>query len=586
MLAFLQYLLALLIASHEVGVPGLPTDVPDLPAICVVLAEFAVAVTALGLLHARRLPRDGTRALRRHVAVLGAGRVAALGAFWLIAQPFGGRELPAAAGISDWVLLPHVLRLAPFFVLLLLLRAGLHPAARRIGIEAPALAGALRAELGQAALPLGPLLPILTVWDVVALAEPGTWLGAARSVLASSHLVQALLSIGLFLGALLFLPFAARIVTRSAPLPDGPLRRRLDAYAARVGLRARDVLVWRTGRGVLNAAVVGAFPRFRYVFVTDGLLETLGDDEVEAVFAHEAGHAVRGHVLLFFGFTALTVFVSQLPEFLGTPLPGPLGDPLLRTLAVLVVWVGVVFGWISRRFEQEADVFGLDTLPAPPRADGSAPDPAEHPFARALERIADEAGGIRELNGWRHFSIADRVAFVRDYLGSADVRRRARRSIRLLRGSLLAALAIAALLALRGVPDAYARAAAAWRVERDDAATMLAALHDATQPLPAPVAPEQAALLLEARARGFAVAAERARRLGLHDEEARWLREAAALAPHDAAVLAAYARALESVGRPLGAARAWRDLLALPDAPEALRDVARTAAARLERAAR
>ena len=40
---------------------------------------------------------------------------------------------------------------------------------------------------------------------------------------------------------------------------------------------------------VINAAVAGFLPPFRYVFLSDGLLSYLGDEEIAAVFAHEMG---------------------------------------------------------------------------------------------------------------------------------------------------------------------------------------------------------------------------------------------------------------------------------------------------------
>jgi len=572
MIAFLQFLVALVIATHRVTGAGMPADPPQWTEIAFELAAFGLVWSSIGVVYAHRVRRDSEAAIGRFLVVMDAGRISALATFWLIAQQGLAKEWPAALGIANWVLVPHMLRLAPFAVLLSLLRIGLHPVGARLELEPPSVAQTLALEFRQALLPLGPLLPLLIVWDVVFLADPDSWMGAVRAVVIALPVAQALLSLTMLLIAIMGMPFLLRFAWKARPMPPGALRQRLDDYADRVGLRASDVLVWPTGPGVLNAAVVGAFPRFRYVFITDGLLAALGPDEVEAVFAHEAGHARRGHVPLFFGFTTVLVLSSLLPDALGIPaLDFWVGlDPLLRSLLMVLVWIGVVFGWISRRFEQEADVYGLDTIPFEPVSDGSPREPSEHPFARALERISEEAGGIRELTGWRHFSIADRVAFVESYLNDAATRARYRRSIRTLRGMLIAFIGGFGVLAGARLPAEVAAAPAIWRSARDPSAAMLQALQNALRPLPGPV-----------RARALLSAALAADRAGRPETGLRWLRTATALSPGDAYVLAAYARALSAADRPHGAAVAWRDLLLVEGAPETLLEQAAAALAKL-----
>ncbi len=580
MVAFLQYLVALVIAMSRASGPDASAGRPDWFAIMFTLGAFGLAWTSFGLVYARRVRADSDAAFGRFLMVLDVGRVSALVCFWWIAQHGLTNEWPASLGIAHWVLIPHALRLAPFALLVALLRIGLHPAGVRLDAEPPSIGRTLLLEFQQALVPLGPLLPLLIVWDLVFLSAPSSWLGAVRSVIIALPVAQALLSLAMLLGALMVMPFLLRMLWKAQPMPPSQLRTRLDAYAARVGLRVRDILVWPTGPGVMNAAVVGPFPRFRYVFVTDGLLEALGPDEVEAVFAHEAGHARRGHILLFFGFTTVLVLSSLLPD---APVGSPLRlwtelDPLLRSVLMMMAWIGVVFGWISRRFEQEADVFGIDTIPFEAANAGSndtstgasRASASEHPFARALERIADEAGGIRELTGWRHFSIADRIEFVGAYLSDADVRARYRRSIFLVRGTLLTIIVGFALLAALRVPGELAAAPEIWRAARDPSSRfssqMLQSLQNALVPLPGPV-----------RARSFVLAAQAAEQAGHADTGLRWLRSATTLSPADPYVLATYARALAAADRPLGSALVWRDLLALTNVPQELREQALTA---------
>ena len=56
------------------------------------------------------------------------------------------------------------------------------------------------------------------------------------------------------------------------------------------------MLTWRTRHQIGNAAVMGFIPQVRYILLTDLLLETMSDEQIEAVFAHEMGHVLADHV--------------------------------------------------------------------------------------------------------------------------------------------------------------------------------------------------------------------------------------------------------------------------------------------------
>jgi STE24 endopeptidase len=84
---------------------------------------------------------------------------------------------------------------------------------------------------------------------------------------------------------------------RLTPLEDPALRALILALAARMGVRAAEVVVAdfsRKGR-VANAAVVG-LGRTRRILVSDTLLREFPVEEVEVVLAHELGHHARSHV--------------------------------------------------------------------------------------------------------------------------------------------------------------------------------------------------------------------------------------------------------------------------------------------------
>lgn len=552
MIAFLQFFLALLFTQQ-------PTRAPfDPGGALVTLAAFGGGAAVSGWF-LRGIVAGMPEAKDRlaWVSLAGnVGRIAALAGFWLLVQQHGVTRLPVEIGVGGWPVVPWLVALAPFFLLAGIVRAALHPAALAAHAALPSLARTLLIEAKLALFPLAPVLLFIVFADVAARVDRTTWWGRAWNAVGDVPSLRAFATLGVVAAVMLVVPSVLKRVWRCRPMPPGPLRDRLEAYAARVGFRSRGLLVWPTGGSQMNAAVVGILPRFRYVFFTDALLAELSPDEVEAVFAHEAGHGRRGHLLLFLGYTAVLSLAAFLPGAVLGPLEAVV-EPLpavLRAGLVLILWLGFVFGWVSRRFEQEADVHGIETLSALRGADGLPPPPEAHPFALALERIASHSEGIREVTGWRHFSIAERVDFVRRYLTDERVRRTYRRNILLLRGTLVAAVLLTAGFAIARVPFDLREAGS--RRKLDD----LAAALRATDPVE--------------RAQHLARAAEAARVAGRNDEALRWLAEAAS-GPHPPEVMRDYALLLDETGHPLGARAAWAALAAREDAATALRNHAR-----------
>jgi STE24 endopeptidase len=189
---------------------------------------------------------------------------------------------------------------------------------------------------------------------------------------------------------LLFLPvsilvFAAapellRRVIPTTPLPaNWPLRKRLEAMCARAGLRYRDILLWRTNSSMGNAMVMGLFPRVRYIFLSDLLLETMKDEEIEAVFAHEVGHIVHRHmwwylvfivILMLFSMGPLSLAINHIPGLaIYTNMPESRQMELAAYQEQIAAAAGfamfiVLFGLLSRRFERQADVYAARTMQA------------------------------------------------------------------------------------------------------------------------------------------------------------------------------------------------------------------------------
>ncbi len=261
------------------------------------------------------------------------------------------------------------------------------------------------------------------------------------------------------------LPWIVRLALGLTPLPDGPLRRRLEASARRLRFRCSNVLVWNTRNGMANALVIGIVPWIRYVVFTDRLLEEFSPDEIEAVFGHEVGHVRHHHMLYYFGFLTASVTVlcwivtELLGSFSGFELLGPRErqvEWLSAFVSVLsmLAYILVVFGFLSRRCERQADVFGCRAVSCESphcrghdgeddlarRGQGLCPTGIET-FIQALEKVAFLNGISRDrpgfLQSWQHASIARRVEFLKRIQYDPRLERRFQRRVFLFKCVLL-----------------------------------------------------------------------------------------------------------------------------------------------------
>jgi len=279
------------------------------------------------------------------------------------------------------------------------------------------------------------------------------------------------------------LPLAVKPVLGLVTLPQGAARERLERMARRLGFRYRDLLLWPTRGGMANAMVVGVVPWARYVIVTDRLLDGLDPDELDAVFGHEVGHVRHGHIPYYLLFIALSATVTSVAAAaavkaaadLGWVHPRAFDDWLtLPPLALMGGYVFVVFGFLSRKCERQADVFGAKAATLMRNAEcgmrndetnpgAGIPHPSHHPdldpdgvaaMVRALRRVADLNGMDAEdhpvrgrvravLRAWQHGPIPDRVRFLRRLVDEPGLERRFQWRVFLLRCGLMLALASA-----------------------------------------------------------------------------------------------------------------------------------------------
>ncbi len=220
------------------------------------------------------------------------------------------------------------------------------------------------------------------------------------------------LGITMLLGAMM--PMLLSHTWETSSLPQGPARQLFEDVAEQAQFKARKLLLWDTDNMVANAAIVGMSPRLRIVLLSDSLLSMLGARELACVYGHEIGHAKRHHVPIFIGWA---VFFLIGGEMLVWSLLTPDGWLGIASFGVTLALWYVCFGWLSRRFELEADLYSMQ-LTGDPEA-----------LIQALERVG---GGNRDRGGWRHFSTARRVGFLHRAAFDDVFRMRFLRRIRLM----------------------------------------------------------------------------------------------------------------------------------------------------------
>jgi STE24 endopeptidase len=232
--------------------------------------------------------------------------------------------------------------------------------------------------------------------------------------------------IGSVMGVALLSPLVVRFVLPTRRLPDGKLRERLAALTSAAGVRLGGIFIWDTQGTSANAMVSGFVWPLRYVFLSDHLLETFTDEQIEAVMAHELGH-VRGRHVMWFAVLmtgmsmALQLFepwVGSTPYPLESMVPGGMGGGVAASwwwaLAASAVAVGggvgiLLAGFIplSRAFEGQADLDGARLV-----SGGSLKEDGAAQMAGALLRVAQVNGIPPEAENLTHGSIMTRMARV------------------------------------------------------------------------------------------------------------------------------------------------------------------------------
>jgi len=163
----------------------------------------------------------------------------------------------------------------------------------------------------------------------------------------------------------------APLFNKFTPLEDGGLKQRIEALLSRCGFASQGIFVMdgskRSSHG--NAYFTGFGKNKRIVFF-DTLLESLQEQEIEAVLAHELGHFKHKHIRkqmivmssLMLGALALLGWLMQQSWFftgLGVQAASTHMALILFMLVISIfgIYFQPIFSFLSRKNEFEADDF-------------------------------------------------------------------------------------------------------------------------------------------------------------------------------------------------------------------------------------
>jgi len=240
---------------------------------------------------------------------------------------------------------------------------------------------------------------------------------------------------------IIFMIFAPPLVVRlwsCQPLEPGTKRSLIERFCQKENFHVREIVLWPGQGGVfITAGVMGLFSRYRYLLVTQGLLDILDEEELRAVLAHEMGHVKERHLFFYLifllgylvlaypisGVSLLLLLTSDLPltMMIRTDHEFMTLISILSTLPLLILLVfyfRFLFGFFIRNFERQADLYGLSVM-------GRA-----YPLISALEKVAFYSGNIRDVPSWHHFSIKQRVDFLAEAAGDPSLSKNHRGKIR------------------------------------------------------------------------------------------------------------------------------------------------------------
>jgi len=350
--------------------------------------------------------------IQRHLAILAIG---------LFTVNIYGLHLPAFISnvpiLSHFPTLKALLFLILFIGYLAIIWYYAYPVGRRFGMVGESRRGYIWSNIALS-------VPVLIPWFIISItADLLSFLPFEYFKDIHNNPVGSLLILIALLPAIaITAPALIQRFWGCQPLSSGVHRDRIESMCKRAKVKYAEILSWPIfGGRMITAGVMGLVNRFRYILVTDALLQNLSFEEIDTVIAHEIGHVKKYHIQLyiffFLGFLLLWFSIQDVILFIlfynayalfSAEIIGKISLQILYGVfniffvAIFLLYFRYIFGFFVRNFERQADAFVFNLMPS------------ASPLIRSLEKVALTSGQSPDKPNWHHFSISERIRFLKN----------------------------------------------------------------------------------------------------------------------------------------------------------------------------